>query len=1665
MSIHEEESVDGPPVEPDMESLEKSENIVTRYFQESRHIEEIVGMPEDPDERNVWRKYGKERMKTVSVAIILCLHIGVEPPGKNRPNPHAKLEGWVDPTQGPVPKMNQKIASSLQRAYERWQPRARQTIPPPFYLESMHGCEWYRGAGDSDERVLFHYNGHGVPEPTSNGEIWVFNRNFTQYIPLSVFDLQGWMDSPSIYVWDCDSAETIVNSFIRFAGDHEKEWTTELDDFQEKQDGLPPLSSNMGLDEQAAAVKFPKKRPRFKECIQLAACKVGEKLPMAAELPADLFTACLTTPIHMSIQWYLIRNNKTQYFPNIVDDIPGVLTDRRTLLGELDLLLSSLFRSFLLAERIMAAYGCTVVSHPRLPSTADHPLWESWEYTIDLCISHLISQMNGDVLMICPLGRDYFIKSKLMQLNTLLDLSSLMKPDVIQDSQYNSFFIEQLRAFEVWLEYGVDKKRPPQQLPVVLQVLLSQVYRVRALELLARFLDHGQWAVGYALSVGIFPYVLKLLQSNTRELKPSLAFIWAKILAVDPGCQAELFKENGEESRMGSMNQQSGRPKEKKELRYFYFVKMLNDPLTPPRQKVVPAFVLATLFHNNYRTAQEILTDQGYVNLCTELLVDPLTSSSRLFKLWILIGLGRLWADFNPSRWQAIRLLAYAKVEAELDDDSPEVRAAAVYALGGLVKNRSDKSEHALVMSQQLCDSLCSKCTRDGAHIVREELLVALQYFVCDASSGLANLHRRLREQARSIPSRVEEEEVEAIHVETGVIEDPPSSVPTMEKSWMSARSDRLNSSRRRNNASESSVAIDELIASMKAAEMASGTSLSAVRLQYMFTSEDVACREESIKMLHILESKNFQDPTERILMAVLRLVLDPIERVSRMARVLVRYIAQLSERKEQLHREIISNVSSADLQSVKFGADGTPIRKRNAAGSGGQTASSIFDAVATPSTMIEREDQEGHSISAGSSHQQPCPSHENGNGNGVVATSPPGGGGGGGASMPSSGALSRPPSRDPNHSQVASPPAASQSVGRVTSPHFAMPHTPRPFNAHHQHAKDDLDLATGPSGGVTFTVGSPQPVSAMLSTTPIENVGAFRNGNAGTSAGNVLNTPLGPTRKMSAPPLMSTPKGFPVLPPSMTSTPSVRRNPDDYPFMNLNSYDFQPKRTIAGKRELGNRTKMLNDIETETKPWEDLVETKFVPWCARVFTEPILDLIQSEDADWANEAVLTQANATDWAIHYEEGVRQLGSDEFAMIRDKPELMGEQRWFHRREYGIPHGAATKRLISCVFSMLRPYVYTTDGDNIEMLQYETAQLGMSLSSSSSNGSRMTLVNSFPVHAGNCFSVDTACWLEVINPTSTEMLLSGSPDGVLKVWDVHLNVHSHEMEKETSLITAAFPLADQSRLVEKGFKGPTTVYDWNQSSGVLLCSGNVKVCRIWDAHTERVKVDIPTGRKTAVVALSAELEASHLIALGFRDGAVHVHDTRAPPDVSRIHALQEHSRPIVGMSVRAVEENRGRLAAASSDGLLCVWEPRMFKEPIVDVNIFEDPLAAPPDAAPAKKRTSYDSLRMDGPGGGTSVLSMRMHDSAQMLACSLSSSVVRVYDISGRLVAPLKPWGSAPLLRPAITAFHPKRSLLAVSHTSNSGEACLSIFGPPEKTTRGGREERRDRLGRR
>ena len=50
-------------------------------------------------------------------------------------------------------------------------------------------------------------------------------------------------------------------------------------------------------------------------------------------------------------------------------------------------------------------------------------------------------------------------------------------------------------------------------------MLLSQTHRLRALVLLRRYLALGPHAVNLSLVVGIFPYILKLLQSSASDIR------------------------------------------------------------------------------------------------------------------------------------------------------------------------------------------------------------------------------------------------------------------------------------------------------------------------------------------------------------------------------------------------------------------------------------------------------------------------------------------------------------------------------------------------------------------------------------------------------------------------------------------------------------------------------------------------------------------------------------------------------------------------------------------------------------------------------------------------------------------------------------------------------------------------------------------------------------------------------------------------------------------------------------------------------------------------------------------------------------------------------------------------------------------------------------------
>lgn len=63
-------------------------------------------------------------------------------------------------------------------------------------------------------------------------------------------------------------------------------------------------------------------------------------------------------------------------------------------------------------------------------------MWQVWDLAADHCLS---------------------------QLNEMIDNSAY-------EYKHSTFFAEQLTAFEVWLEFGTETKKPPEQLPIVLQV-------------------------------------------------------------------------------------------------------------------------------------------------------------------------------------------------------------------------------------------------------------------------------------------------------------------------------------------------------------------------------------------------------------------------------------------------------------------------------------------------------------------------------------------------------------------------------------------------------------------------------------------------------------------------------------------------------------------------------------------------------------------------------------------------------------------------------------------------------------------------------------------------------------------------------------------------------------------------------------------------------------------------------------------------------------------------------------------------------------------------------------------------------------------------------------------------------------------------------------------
>ncbi|EJD01108.1 uncharacterized protein FOMMEDRAFT_21560 [Fomitiporia mediterranea MF3/22] len=685
---------DAPPSEPSSSSsllndrVSASERIVPSsesmdevasfgpHFSAKRHLS--CGNPHSRINLSNFTSWkNRNRLKTTNAALVVCLNIDVDPPDIVKTNPCAVLECWVDPHSLPSNKALEAIGNNLHHQFECLSPRIKfKPYLDPSYEETQKFCQNLRKVA-KDDRCLFYYNGHGVPKPTPSGELWVFNRSYSQYIPVSLIEIQNWLGSPCVYIWDCSAAGNLLTNFINFA---------------EKRDADAMMKHG----------GYPDGMMPFMESIQLAACLAHEQLPMNPELPADLFTSCLTSPMDIALRWHLISQNLPDNITyDMVQRIPGDLKDRRTPLGELnwifvsitdtiawttfsedifyrlfrsDSFVAVLFRNFLLAERIMKNYHCTPHTYPPLPPTNTHPMWSQWDLAVDAVLRQLPDllgneEKNGGVVAASNSEASYtYIPSR--------------------------FFVDQLTAFDLWISRGgsaltkrgpasstvatavegvgtIDQgeglenlvpRKPPEQLPIVLQNILSQPHRLRVLYLLAKFVDLGPWAVHFALTIGIFPFIVKLLQAPSRELRPVLLFIWARILAVDPSCQTDLYANHG----------------------YKYFANSLALPDDPSgtiansaEHRAMCCFVLSAIVRG-FPQAQNACWQERVFDNCFE----RLDEEDFLPKQWMALCIGQMWDGNDDIKIYGVDRGTQDKLIGMLSDPSPEVRAAALFALG-----------------------------------------------------------------------------------------------------------------------------------------------------------------------------------------------------------------------------------------------------------------------------------------------------------------------------------------------------------------------------------------------------------------------------------------------------------------------------------------------------------------------------------------------------------------------------------------------------------------------------------------------------------------------------------------------------------------------------------------------------------------------------------------------------------------------------------------------------------------------------------------------------------------------------------------------------------------------------------------------------------------------
>ena len=203
-----------------------------------------------------------------------------------------------------------------------------------------------------------------------------------------------------------------------------------------------------------------------------------------------------------------------------------------------------------------------------------------------------------------------------------------------------------------------------------------------------------------------------------------LVFIWTKIIALDQSCHTDLVRSK----------------------QHVFFIEILKSPHSPPIFCAMAAFVLAMICDGHVPGQSSCFNDK-LVEVC----IEHLKSAEPLVRQWASLCLSKLWQNNDAVRLAVANNDVHTHFQPLLLDHHPEVRTAAVHALGNLL---SLPGNHECFFRPKLMiGNWLLSLAYDGCTAVRREVVVALSSFLasrtCEFSAVVTRVQLEEERRAR----------------------------------------------------------------------------------------------------------------------------------------------------------------------------------------------------------------------------------------------------------------------------------------------------------------------------------------------------------------------------------------------------------------------------------------------------------------------------------------------------------------------------------------------------------------------------------------------------------------------------------------------------------------------------------------------------------------------------------------------------------------------------------------------------------------------------------------------------------------------------------------------------------------------------------------------------